>query len=580
MKKTLLPLWITLFFLSTYDSSHASGKYHPPLDPPLIVTGTFGEFRSTHFHGGIDFSTQRRTGKKVYAAEEGYISRLKVAPNGYGKAVYIKLIDGNTAVYGHLSRFSKIIEERVLKEQKKRSSSFVDFYLTSGEIKVKRGEIIAYSGDSGGVPPHLHFEIRDPEEKLINPLNDRYAIPDKTRPKIKSVALVPLSSKNIPLEKKYWKILTPNWDPELKKYVLPPQNIPYPHTGIELSIIDESHGNKCAPAQVRLAADQKILFERRYNAISFDEFYRHFLVYNRHFWLNQKGIYERLYSLPGSRLPFQKADSNYKGAVVLNPGETRNLDIAVWDAAGNQSLMSLVLIRSGEIRPGGILQSHKATRITPGKTALYQWPDKRLSLSFPKNSVYYPVQFSSQTLSKSQFPKAPYRGPVFELNPKDALLRKEVTLNYFLPEGDQKGRHLYQFNPKKKKWSFLKKQTRWQGEITVPIQELGTYTLLEDVTPPDIKPIQIKTGKNGEKRLCFAVSDNLSGINYRHIVILNEKSLLLFEVNANKREITVPLTEENNFAGGKVHVMVPDYAENHRNLYIDTSRLSRGALKR
>ncbi len=74
----------------------------PPLDIPLELSGNFMELRSDHFHSGLDFKTLGREGLNVKAVGDGWVSRIKISPWGYGKAVYIDHPNGTTSVYGHL----------------------------------------------------------------------------------------------------------------------------------------------------------------------------------------------------------------------------------------------------------------------------------------------------------------------------------------------------------------------------------------------------------------------------------------------------------------------------------------------
>ena len=136
-------------------------NFRSPLDIPLILSGNFGELRSDHFHSGIDIKTQGTTGHKVYAIEDGYVSRIKVQGGGYGHALYIAHQNGYTSVYGHLSKYNSSIEAYTRKVQYQRESFEVDLYPEPGTLTVNKGEVIALSGNTGSsAGPHLHFEVR------------------------------------------------------------------------------------------------------------------------------------------------------------------------------------------------------------------------------------------------------------------------------------------------------------------------------------------------------------------------------------------------------------------------------------
>lgn len=110
------------FFLVVVSSAFSQGHYpkdsfSSPLDIPILLSGTFGELRSNHFHSGLDIKTQQREGLTVYSIAEGYISRIKVSAWGYGKALYITHPNGYTSVYAHLQKFTPEIETYIKKRQ-------------------------------------------------------------------------------------------------------------------------------------------------------------------------------------------------------------------------------------------------------------------------------------------------------------------------------------------------------------------------------------------------------------------------------------------------------------------------------
>ncbi len=176
----------------------------PPLKPPLVVTSGFGSYRIGHFHAGVDLSTNRKTGKPVYAVFDGEIFRIRASYTGYGKAIYLRNRKGEVVVYAHLSRFTRKLERKLRYIQKKRKSYFVDTTFQRG-IKVREGEIIGYSGASGAGPPHLHFEYRDREGFSKDPL-EILGIEDSLDLEVRNVLL--RSSNNFPWEEWYHKSRT------------------------------------------------------------------------------------------------------------------------------------------------------------------------------------------------------------------------------------------------------------------------------------------------------------------------------------------------------------------------------------
>ena len=187
MKNYFFTLAILIGISTLAQNKYPKDYFRSPLNIPIKLSGTFGELRNNHFHAGIDIKTNHRTGLKVYATADGYVSRIKVALWGYGKTIYITHPNGYTSVYAHLSKFGDGIQEYVKNIQyQKESYETGNMYPEENKILVKKGEIIAYSGRTGGyVAPHLHYEIRDTKtEHIINPMLLGLKIQDSIAPRI------------------------------------------------------------------------------------------------------------------------------------------------------------------------------------------------------------------------------------------------------------------------------------------------------------------------------------------------------------------------------------------------------------
>ena len=148
----------------------ANETYLFPTDASHQINSGFADYRETHFHGGIDISTNGRIGYPVYAAKSGYVYRVSVSPYGYGKMILLRHDDSTFTLYGHLSEFSKKIQKLVETARKKEKKYGVRLRFQSGEIPVRRGEIIARTGATGIGGPHLHFEIHGKNYSYIDPL--------------------------------------------------------------------------------------------------------------------------------------------------------------------------------------------------------------------------------------------------------------------------------------------------------------------------------------------------------------------------------------------------------------------------
>ena len=151
---------LVLICITGQTQEYPKDYFQQPVDGKLLLSGNFGELRSDHFHSGLDFKTGGKIGAKIYASADGYIARIKISLSGFGKAIYIKHPNGYITVYGHLNHFSKDIESYVRKKQYERESFTIELFPKASELKVKKGEVIAFSGNTGGsAGPHLHYEV-------------------------------------------------------------------------------------------------------------------------------------------------------------------------------------------------------------------------------------------------------------------------------------------------------------------------------------------------------------------------------------------------------------------------------------
>ena len=178
----------------------ASNEYGSAIGWPLEVStralrGGFGESRSNHFHAGLDLSTDRRTGMRVVAPGDGAIERVRASGVGYGRSLYYRLRDGRLLVFGHLDAFEPRVAAYLDSVQRLTGQYEQDLPAPAGMFRYVKGGLLAWSGESGAGPPHLHVEIRH-EEFAMNPLLAGLGVPDSIAPSIETVVLEPLDERS------------------------------------------------------------------------------------------------------------------------------------------------------------------------------------------------------------------------------------------------------------------------------------------------------------------------------------------------------------------------------------------------
>ena len=290
--------------------------YHWPTDAGRILTSSFGEYRSGHFHAGIDFKTWGRIGYNVFAVDDGSIVRVRVSPYGYGRVVYLKLNNGMTVVYAHLLRFSEFIEKRIREEQKQRGRFTVDKSYAPGVLTVSRGDVLGYTGRSGTRDPHLHFEMRGEENQPFNPLFILEPIEDTIPPTVSGVAASPLSHASHVGGDFQQKVFTVSSQGK-GKYVLDDAIRVWGEIGLSISAFDKNDGasNRFAPYRVRLFVDEELVFSVQYDSFAYN--ITNQVELDRDYRLKRRGrgLYQRLYRAAGNELPFYEPNSSDAGVL-------------------------------------------------------------------------------------------------------------------------------------------------------------------------------------------------------------------------------------------------------------------------
>ena len=275
MRKILTPLLFLIVlpsFALTQNKPANSLKYLWPTDASKYLTSVFGEYRARRFHTGIDVKTWGKTGYKIFAIRSGYILRVSVSPGGYGKAVYLKLDTGETAVYAHLSKFNDKIQNLVEREQGRLGKYRVNLYLKKGQIPVSQGDVIAYSGQTGIGAPHLHFEIRDSNNLPLNPLSKGYQISDRVKPIVRRVSFSPLDVNSEVNGDFKPVVVTPQWV-RSGEYIIKEPISMWGNVGIAVRCFDKgvTSFSGYGVYSLKLFVDDALRFEYSYDKLSFQK---------------------------------------------------------------------------------------------------------------------------------------------------------------------------------------------------------------------------------------------------------------------------------------------------------------------
>lgn len=488
-----------------------------PFDFPILLSGNFGELRNNHFHSGIDFKTQGTEGKPVHAVQAGYVSRIGVSPWGYGNVLYLNHPDGTTTVYAHLQRFAPAITRYVKEQQYEQERFRVDLPLSPEQFPVEKGDIIAYSGNTGSsAGPHLHFEVRDTEsEDIMDPI-PYFAdqITDTRPPRIQGILICPISGKGVVNgsgKKMKWEATKPN----------PAPIHAWGEIGLAVKAYDymDNTSNIYGVKEITLQADSQIIYHSDLTRFAFADtrFLNSYVDYEE--WKERRSFYMRSFVEPGNRLPF--IESRDGGVVHIDEEKLYHLTYTLSDALGNTTTLTIPI--QGKEQP--IPEPE-----TEGREPFYWYADNRfgakgIRLFIPKGNLYNDLLFHYAVHADSTAWAATHI-----LHDHPVALHQNARLSLrlqtdTLPDKQQYG--IVRIQNGRRSWLG---GTYHNGWIHTDIRELGSYTIAQDRKKPTITPIG-KANWNKQKQFRFRLSDDLSGIqSYRGEI---DGQYALFEMNSS-----------------------------------------------
>ena len=330
----MLPLLVNL----------SAQDYQWPTDTGNSYSSNFGEYRDDHFHMGLDIRTKGTIGHKVFAVENGYISKIITNYSGYGKAIYQKTTSGKTIVYAHLDKFSPIMERVVKLQQAKNKKYSIKTNFSSNEFRLKKGDIIGYSGDTGyAFGPNLHFEVRDKSDAALDPLKNGYLAPDKINPVMQKIALVPLSKGTLINSSPLVQTM-PLFRDKNGTYLFADTISVIGNFGLAIQAVDKREGSKFKYQfhKAELFIDNKPVFTLNYNRIPYSQTNNVRTLVQFELKKQNLGEYQKLYRLTEHpKMSVHGLEDN--GIISVSPGYHK-IRILITDAAGNTANAEGVLL--------------------------------------------------------------------------------------------------------------------------------------------------------------------------------------------------------------------------------------------
>ena len=490
-------LGIALLFLSFFISAQEAT---PPLDIPLLLSGNFGELRGSHFHAGLDIKTQGLQGFPVKSILAGSIRRIRVTVTGYGKALYIDHANGTTSVYAHLQKFAPKIEKIIKERQYKKEQFLIQSYFKTNELTVEQGEIIGYSGNTGGsLGPHLHFEIRDTKTQTpLNPLKLEYDIQDTQRPVISGLYRYDL---NYPRQKKKNDIrLIRKNDSTYTSSIQSWSG----KTGIGLRMYDRQDlsYNKNGVYKIAVRLNGKEMIQYTFDKISFDDGkYISTLIDYKTYATEGIRIQKLFRDLPYGFSFLPKDAPN--GILNFEAGRSYLLQISLEDFHGNKTYVESYIEGNREITTDNKKKLQIAENtVKPELDYLFEFENQEVYL--PKNTFFEPVDFKIRATKDTLF-----------VGSKEDALQRTFEIQFKTPEVDSLETNpwcIANLNKKKKLdyvYSVAKDRKRISKGGTPGIYVLSQDTLAPSITPLNFKP---KQWLSNYSFLKLKIEDDFSGI--------------------------------------------------------------------
>ncbi len=524
---------IVLSVLATFSlysqNQYPTDFFISPLDIPIELAGCFGELRPNHFHSGLDIKTNKREGLNVRAVADGYVSRIKISAFGYGKAIYVTHTNGYTSLYGHLCKANGAIEKYIKRKQYLAKSYEIEVFLKPDELPVKKSDIIAFSGNTGGSGgPHLHFEFRDSKtDNIINPMLfgfDKY-ITDDIKPLVNGLYVYPIDENTI--INKFNQPIAASLVLQKDGTYLAQKILAAGKIGFGISTSDQINNsyNKFGIYKAEIFNNGRYMFGYEFNSFSFEEFrYINALIdYQRFITTKQK--VQQLFMKKPYPLSIIKTDANYGVLDVTIPNLTQIIRIEISDIHKNKTIINIPIAHADFTKTIVATKPGSQYFIKAATDNILQ--KKNVELYFPKNTFYNDFNMNFEVKNdtiKIHNNKVPVHFQ-YTIAITDTVHTNSQMLDYFIARVQNN------------KIEYV--ETVRNGNIfTGYTRDLGTFILDKDTVKPEIKITKSIENKNiaNQKSIEFIISDDKTGIKSYNGFINDQ--WILFEYEYKHKKLT------------------------------------------
>jgi len=552
-------LFLILPMVAISQSSYPRDYFRSPVDFRILLSGTFGELRAGHFHSGMDIKTGGVSGKNIYAVADGYVSRIKVSATGFGKTLYVTHPNGYISVYAHLSRFSKSIAPYVKARHYANESFELNVFPKKGELPVKKGDVIAYSGNTGGSNgPHLHFEIRlEKTQTPVNPLLFGYEVKDYIRPAINWLKVYPVgdgSRVDGSDQPKDFKIEGWGEEHRLKDHDTIQVNGKF---SLAINTYDKLNdaSNKNGVYRIELFADSALVYSHDLEKFDFSEtrYINSFIDYYDYIDIRRR--YQRTEIDPNNKLSiYDKVENN--GILSFPEPGIYELEYIVSDFNGNVSRLAVVVDYSPNVfmikkapPPGSVYFSIDSTNV---------FEAEHFRMKLPGSSIYKDLWFVYDTLT---MPDGTF-SRIHRIHNNKTALHSNYTLS-IVPDTVPADTAKLLLARITDDGDYIPYGGEWDdGMLEASIRSFGDFVILTDTIPPTVSSVNIASGilKPDRKTVKVRIKDERSGIK-KYRAELNGKWLLM-EYDAKNNLLTYHIDEHLRKGENQLVIELTDQCDN------------------